>query len=753
MQDVDLTSCDREPIHIPGSIQSHGFLVAVQKDTYLIKKVSSNVGDYIGTTAAALIDQPIQHLDSFIASTVPGSALEELLNVGRRNQSYESLSPQQMQVADQDMNLIIHASGEYIVLEFEPRLTWMDVLDYQKLITRSLQEVQGAPTLQLLLDRAAKWVKSITGFDRVMVYQFMEDWHGVVVAEQKESHLEAFLGLHYPASDIPKQARQLYLRNLVRLIADVSSTSARLYPDEKPGSDILDLSDSVLRSVSPIHIEYLKNMGVMASMSISLVINGKLWGLIACHHYSPRFVDYPARTTARFISQILSATLEHHRGETDSEFANQVLSTGQQLLIQMTKDWDVAEGLVGRKDTILQLTKASGAALVFENKVYLLGTTPTEEEVRALVKWLGTLQVDNFFQTDHLPNQYSPALAYKDKASGLMVVGLSPILEEYVLWFKPEQIQLVSWAGNPEKSVSGHEEDGTIRLSPRKSFEKWTQEVKNTSLPWEDVEIAGALRLREDILHVITRKANEIRRLNEQLKHAYEELDAFSYTISHDLRTPLTTLKSYTEILLEDFGEELDEEARQIIDRILRSADRMGLLIQNVLGYSRLSRSEINRQEIPMRPVIDTLLEDLRVAITTHQPSVQIGTTPPLYGDPTMIGQIFANVISNAFKYSVSAKEPRIEINGKVEGEEVIYAVRDNGIGINMGQASKVFDLFKRLDNTGSIEGNGVGMAIAKRIVNRHNGRIWFQSKEGEGTIFYVALPVKKPAEVPANSN
>ncbi|GAB3173969.1 ATP-binding protein [Telluribacter humicola] len=747
MQDVDLTSCDREPIHIPGSIQSHGFLVAVHKDSYLIKKVSTNISQYIRASAEALIDQPVQVLDAYIASTVPGSALEELLNVGRRNQSFEWLNPQQMQVADQEMNLIIHASGEYVVLEFEPRVTWMDVLDYQKLITRSLQEVQGAKTLTLLLDRAAKWVKSITGFDRVMVYQFMEDWHGVVVAEQKEPHLEPFLGLHYPASDIPKQARQLYLRNLVRLISDVSSSSARLYPDEKPGSNILDLSDSVLRAVSPIHIEYLKNMGVMASMSISLVVKGKLWGLIACHHYTPRFVDYPARNTARFISQILSATLEHHRDETDSDFANQIYSTGQQLLIQMTKDRNVADGLVNGKDNILQISKGTGAALVFEDKVHLLGETPSEEEVQDLVKWLVSIKADNFFQTTHLPNQFVPALHYKDKASGLMAICLSPILGEYVLWFKPEQIQLVTWAGNPEKSVTGHEEDGTVRLSPRKSFEKWTQEVKNSSCPWEDIEISAALRLREDILHVVTQKANEIRRLNDQLKIAYEELDAFSYTISHDLRTPLTSLKSYTEILLEDFDEQLDDEAKHIIDRILRSADRMSMLIQNVLSYARLSRSDIKKQDIPMHTVIDTLVEDLNVAITSHKPKVTIGATPPLYGDPTMIGQIFANIISNAYKYSVASADPQIKIEGTVTGNETIYSVKDNGMGINMNQASKVFDLFKRLDNTSNIEGHGVGMAIAKRIVNRHGGRIWFQSKEGEGTTFFVALPTRESFE------
>ena len=299
LANVDLSNCDREPIHILGQIQSYGYLLAIHPDSYTIVHASENIADLIGLPYTQVLGQPLERV---VAQTdIPAARLLSMLKADDPNGSWETLNPYLMTVNGQAMHLIIHQHAGLIVLEWEPAIDTHNAdsshtLLNQRLITESLTEVQASQTLTELLQNTARRVKVITGFDRVMVYRFGADWHGQVIAEEKEAHLEPFLGLHYPASDIPKQARELYKVNLVRLIADVDSTPSRIlsqpdWSDDKP----LDLTHSVLRAVSPIHIEYLKNMGVKASMSISLIYQDELWGLISCHNTTPRFVDYPAR--------------------------------------------------------------------------------------------------------------------------------------------------------------------------------------------------------------------------------------------------------------------------------------------------------------------------------------------------------------------------------------------------------------------------------------------------------------------------
>ncbi|GAB3801830.1 ATP-binding protein [Spirosoma humi] len=737
---IDLINCEQEPIHILGHIQAYGYLIAIEPGTYSIVHVSNNIADLVGTEAAKLLGQSI---DKVLAGTnLPISTLSEILNVGQRNDSWETMNPHRLTLNGNDWNLVIHSYKGLILLEWEPIGDEHNQPINQLLISQALTEVQSSRTLNELLQNTARRVKTIIGFDRVMVYRFGDDWHGQVIAEEKEDDLEPFLGLHYPASDIPKQARELYKVNLVRLIADAGSVpSAILSRPGWPANQPLDLTHSVLRAVSPVHIEYLKNMGVQASMSISLLYRGELWGLISCHNRAPHFVNYQARQAAKFVSQLLSAALEFRKDKEDLTNLQQYQQTGRELHQQLLLNDDVVRALTKFPVTALDITGATGAALIFNNKVYRLGITPDDKQIRALAEWMGTTGTESFLQTSQLPALYPSAEAFRAVGSGLLTIVLSRELNEYLFWFKPERVEQVTWAGNPDKAITV-DDDGLRRLSPRKSFAAWTEIVRNTSEPWTEAELSVVVKLREDILQIVTRQANEIRLLNQRLQLAYEELDAFSYTVSHDLRTPLSSIRCYAEILLEEYGEDFSPDAQALFQKVIDSTDRMRRLIRHILFYSRMGRSELDTQSIDMRQLLEGIREELTVTSKERSLRIDIGDTPSIMADPTMALQLFTNLISNAAKYTQLATEAVVSIKGTQTDSEVIYSVEDNGIGFDMKHAGKIFDLFKRLENARAFEGSGVGLAIVKRIINRHQGKIWFHSEPNQGTTFFVSFPV-----------
>ena len=348
------------------------------------------------------------------------------------------------------------------------------------------------------------------------------------------------------------------------------------------------------------------------------------------------------------------------------------------------------------------------------------------------------------YQTANLPVQYAPARDYADIASGLMFTSLSHDMSEYIIWFKPELVKTVNWAGKQDQEPM-LTTDGTMRLSPRKGFSKWTEDVKFTAEEWSDVEIGGAIKLREDLIQVISKKANEIRKLNELLKEAYDELDTFSFTISHDLRTPLSSIKNYSEIILEDYGNELSGEVKELFEKVIRGTNKMASLIKNVLQYSRVGRAEIEFGIIDMDKLLQEIKEEVLAPHRHRNIELTIKNTPNIAGDRTMIMQLFTNLVGNAVKYSTNVEVSRIEVDGAIRDNFVTYCVSDNGIGIDMKYATRIFELFRRLDNVKDFEGSGVGLAIAKRIIEKHNGKIWLESKPNSGTKFYISIPVKYP--------
>ncbi len=736
---VDLSNCDREPIHIPGRVQAHGFLLAYRPGSGQIEFASENVKDFtdiaakqaIGLTMQDFMElqKPIhfraEHLEQVLAGIEAGKT-EFFVRITGKKQSF---------------NLIGHKSDELVVLEFEPVADDVTGIKLHNVIGDLINPIQQGISLSDLLTLLAKHVKNIIQYDRVMVYKYWEDWHGEVVAAEKNEDLEPFLGLHYTASDIPKQARELYLTNLVRIITDVNSVPSPLVTTAG-NNEPLDLTHSTLRAVSPMHIQYLQNMGVRASFSISLVHQGKLWGLIACHNYAPRFINFESRQACKLLAQLLSTTLNAKVDEEQALTSNQYKEEADKIFDTLYATGDVPQSLINNGRSILNIGQATGAALVFEEKIYTIGQTPSTDEIKALTRWLQSNAQTRLYHTNNLPKFYTQAAQYSDVASGLMAVELFKSNGEYILWFKPELHQTVKWAGKPQKPIEV-DTTGATRLTPRQSFAIWYEEVKHTSQSWENAEILTALRLREGILQVISQKADETRKLNEKLKEAYDELDTFSYTISHDLRTPLSIIRSYTEILMEELEEMPTKDVKAMLHRIIEGTENMESLIKEVLAYSRLSGFDASSfDDIDMSQMLNEVLQQAQSKHRNNAASVQMVQTPNIKAPRAIAKQIFGNLVENAIKYSYKQKKPSVVIKGERLENEILYEIRDNGIGIDANQGDKVFMLFKRLDNAVNYEGTGIGLATVKRLVKKIGGRIWFESELNKGTTFYVTFPI-----------
>ncbi|MBE9052889.1 GAF domain-containing protein [Nostocales cyanobacterium LEGE 11386] len=737
---VDLSNCNKEPIHIPGSIQPHGVLLALKEADLTILQISNNTFNLIGLKPEDLVNKNLNYLldseqitllkDSLTQDDLPIiNPIEFTINIGKDFVYFDG---------------ILHRSQGILILELEPRLLEKSnaFFKFYHLVKQAMSKLQLASTLTELSQILVKEVKKLTGFDRVMLYRFDENWNGTVIAEEKPEYLTSYLSLHYPASDIPKQARKLYSQNWLRLIPDANYQPAAIVPTNNPLTDEpLDLSRSVLRSVSPIHIEYMHNMGVTASMSISIMKEGKLWGLIACHHQTPKYIPYEIRNACEFLGQMTSLEMAVKEDSEDIESKIQVKYYHSKLVEYMSLENNFIDGLINNQPNILNLVNAQGAAICFNDNLFTVGITPEQQNIQDLVEWINQNLHEEIFYTDALSRIYPEAEKLRDVASGLMVLSISKTQKNYVLWFRPEVVRTVDWGGNPHKPVEV-KANGSIHISPRKSFELWKETVLLKSHPWKSYEVNAALELRSAIIGMVLRKADELAQLNIELERSNNELDAFAYIASHDLKEPLRGIHNYSNFLIEDYGETLDEEGKTKLKTLIRLTQRMEDLIDSLLLFSRLGRVDLSMQLTDINSVVHRSLDLLSARIEEMQVQIIIPRSlPTVYCDRVQIVEVFNNLIANAIKYN-DKTEKWIEIGYIDESPApMVFYVRDNGIGIQEKHFEAIFRIFKRLHGPSKYGGGtGAGLTIVKKIVERHGGKIWVESTYGEGSTFYFTL-------------
>jgi chemotaxis family two-component system sensor kinase Cph1 len=744
-KNVDFSNCDRELVQFPGAIQPHGVLLVVSEPDYLILQASANCGDLLGVEPEALLGRPIAD----VLGTKDSEFFERIASLSLDNTPVH-VSREFFTGSASGVNVFAHRCDGVLIIEvdFIAEELGTNGGSLYSDVRETIARLQATSGLQEFFDLAVARTRSFSGYDRVMAYKFAEDGSGHVIAEAKRDDLEPYLGLHYPATDIPAPARRMFSLSWLRHLPDVDYDPVPMVPENHPETGRpIDMSYALLRSVSVMYTDYLRNMGVRSTMVMPLMKDGMLWGLIsAMHHSGPRHIPYEARMAAEFLAHMLSLLMA---AKEDAEGAEQRLrmnAVNDQLVEALCREPDLHASLgdESRELNLLSLFDAHGAAVISRGEVSLLGKTPAKDDVESIARWLVTSN-EPVFSTSRLPELYPPAESFKSAASGLLSVRLSTTELEYLLWFRPEHIEIVNWAGDPKKPMKVSETDGEVRLMPRSSFALWKESVTGRSEPWTKNETEVVSELRQAIMEVILNRAVEIERANRALAEANVELDSFAYVASHDLKEPLRGIHHMASFLKRGLPEKLSSEEWQQLETILKLTRRMDDLIESLLQYSRSGRTTLEMTEADLDAELDDALMLCNGMI--NDKDIEVRRPMPLgtaHCDTVRIGELFVNLITNAAKYNDKA-ERWVEI-GVEPGRPNRYYVKDNGIGIEADARERIFEIFRRIHGPEEYGGGvGAGLTIARKIVERHGGKIWVDSEPDRGSTFYFTLGPEAP--------
>jgi len=739
--------CEAEPIHIPGGIQPHGYLLVLSEDPQnaghpagpRITQASENIAALTGESVDALLGQGLDALLGAqsarrIANAASTMQVDDApLYLG----AFEAPAGARETVR---LDTTIHRHDDALIVEMEAttqpaEAAFASMYPLARTFARGLQ---NAGTVDELAELAVREARAICGFGRVMLYSFDAEGRSHVLAEYRDEQYASFLHQLFPASDIPQQARALYLRNRIRLVSDVNYVPARLVPATNPATGrATDLTYATLRSFSPVHLEYMRNMGTQASMSVSIVVRGQLWGLISCHDHGPRRVPFSTRVALEHLGTILSLQIEAKEERAQAEYLADLRRTMARLIAAMGEHESFVAGLRAAPRDVLNFASSAGAAIVMNDQVTLMGATPDEDTVRALTHWLAE-NTSSVWATDSLMRHWPPAQAHQDTVCGVLAVPVSQIFRNYLLWFRPELTQTIKWAGEPVK-ISGA--DGAS--APRRSFSPWLETVRGRSASWRQGELEIASELRGALLNIVLRRAEERAELATELARANKELEAFSYSVSHDLRAPLRHIAGYGDLLREQEGERMSEKSRRFLNNMLDSARFAGTLVDDLLTFSQMGRAALRPAPVDLGQLVRVVAREFEADAAGRRIEWVIHDLPRVTGDAAFLQLALRNLISNAVKYTRTRESAKIEIFATRSGDEYIFGVRDNGVGFDMKYGAKLFGVFQRLHRAEEFEGTGIGLANVRRIIERHEGRTWAEGRLGEGAVFYFSLPVQ----------
>ncbi|MGK7945242.1 MAG: ATP-binding protein [Microcystaceae cyanobacterium] len=732
---------EQNPIHLSGQIQPHGVVFILNEADLSIIQTSTNTYGILGIAPQNIIGKTLDEIfDSFQIDPLKRGLTHDNLDYVNPTKLWARVSGDEYVVFD----AVFHRNFDgFLVLELEPAISQESIpfLSFYHLAKASISELQNSSAnLKDFCEIIVKEVRNLTGFDRVMLYRFDEENHGDVIAEDKVDEMESYLGLRFPESDIPAPARRLFSANYIRLIPDIYATPVSLYPEVHPDTHKpSDLTLSILRSAYHCHLEYLHNMGVESSLTISLIHEEKLWGLIACHHRTPKFVPYELRKACEFLGRVVFNEIAVKEETEDYDYRMKLATVQTQLVEKMSESDSFVKGLIEHTPNLLDLTGAQGAAIFMGEDCFTLGETPAPEDLNFLLQWVKLNSNGEVFQTDSLPRIYSDALSYKNVASGVLAIPISH--RNYVMWFRPEVIQTVNWGGDPNHAFEAVEVDGNVQLSPRKSFELWKETVRLKSLPWKSVEIKAALELRKAITNIILRQADELAQLAHDLSLSNAELKKFAYVASHDLQEPLNQVANYVQLLEMRYQEELDEDAGEFIQFAVDGVSLMQTLIDDVLAYSKVDIQGVEFELTESEKALDRALANLRGRIKENHAIITHDPLPTLMADSTQLMQLFQNLIGNAVKFR-SDRTPEVHISSQRLEDSWLFSVKDNGIGIDSRFFDRIFVIFQRLHTRDEYQGTGMGLAICKKIIECHRGQIWVESELGQGSTFTFTLPI-----------
>ncbi len=661
-----LSECDREPIHIPGSIQPHGVMLVAESASLIVRHIAGDAAKLLGIDAgvnrplAAFVGQAKAQMAERITKTATKRAFIGAVEKADRT----------------GINITSHLTGGYLILELEPKVgpekSSAELLGALEAASAAFDQ---AATLQALCDAAAIEFRKLTGYDRVMVYRFLDDAAGAVLAEDRHPDLHSFMNHHFPASDIPQQARALYIRNLLRVIPDVNYVAAVLQP-EWNASVPLDMSDSILRSVSPVHLQYLRNMGVAASASISIVKDGVLWGLIACHNETPRVIPYDVRAACRTLAGNLARQIKT-REETDAYRERlRIRGSEDETIALLSRAGALDEEIEHHLDELSRLLSGDGFAVVRGNKVSLMGSCPTEAEVSKLAAWLVGKSAETIFASNRLATVYPAAKSFEGVAAGVLALLLSAEEPWLLIWFRAEEIQIVNWAGNPHKAVDL--KPGEI-LNPRTSFEAWQETIRGRARRWTLVEMEAAARIRHDLIEV--RQNYRLKEVNRQLTETVAEknllLDQKEFLIgevNHRVQNSLQLVSGFLSFQARESG---DAEFAAAVEEARRRIMAVSLLHRSLYRGDQIGVTDGGRY-------IEELCENLIASIGAQwKPYFSLRLGPVMLPIDRVIplGLVVTELVINIAKYAYDGVAGPVEIGFSEHASKFHLVVADKGTG------------------------------------------------------------------------
>lgn len=738
-QEVTLTNCDREPVHVPGCIQPFGVLLALRPSDRTVLQVSDNTVEWLGRPPESLLGQTLAQVvgaegDALLAEAV---AQQEIGHLPRYLFTFQSPHGRLDALAHQHDGMILieaEAAGE-------PALGFHSYSE----VNRIAGSLQRTGSLYEFCDTLAHEVRGLTGLDRVMIYRFHEDLSGEVFAEAKRDDLHSYYTLRYPSEDIPHPAREIFRKIWVRPLPAVNYQQSELVPLLNPDTGHpLDMTHCFLRGASVMYTDYLRNMGVEMALTLSIVVDGQLWGLVACHHMTPKIVPWATRAACELLAQMASLQLRAVEHVEHADYRAAMDQASRDLIARMLNEDKTTSQILDGTPDAMDFIESTGTAVFEQGEWTLHGETPTIPQLGLLAEWVQDTCADapygaEIFHTHALAERFPLAKDYTAVASGLLAAPISRGGKDLILWFRAEVTKQVNWAGDPYSKLVESSPHGD-RLMPRSSFALWQESVRGQSMPWHDVEVAAARRLRLEIIEAVAARTQRVMLQNKELSVSNEELDAFAYVTSHDLREPLRGIYHYAYHLRESALKREDAESVEQAERLNRLVKRMDGLIESLLHFSRVGRVTLEQDLVDMEPMIEETLDILHARIQETRPNIRVvSPLPSAKCDAMRIREIWTNLINNALKYG--GERPVVEIGSSVTNRGLAYFVRDYGMGIAEADQKIIFELFKRLHAKDEFGGGvGAGLAIVKKIVERHGGSIWVESKIDEGSTFYFTL-------------
>ena len=722
---IDPSVCEREPIHIPGAVQPHAQLLAVDAATLRIKACSDGIADVLGRVPAELLDVAAEAaLPPLLVAGLVSARDRARVEHARAWRGLMRLGP-----GDRPFLVSAHEHAGTLIAEFEMAPERAEdygaatALDAQDAMTH----IRNAPSLVDAATACAQHIRAMTGFERVLVYRFDPDWNGEAVAESRVEGYASLLELRFPASDIPAQARALYTRAPARFVVDRDATPTALTARPAADNQAVDLTYAHSRALSPIHLEYQRNLGVNGSMSVSILVGGKLWGLVIGHHAQPHYVTPEARALAGLVTDAFALRLHELASLKAWGEQQAALEVQNELLRRLASDEDFVAALTDARDcaTLNDLVEASGAAVISGSRVAVVGAAPDAEALLDLAQWLRDSMPDGqrLFTTADLSEHWAPGQALRARASGLLAVFVGAERRHLMLWFRPEVSATVVWGGDPTKPVLA--ETGSNIVLPRRSFERWVEERRGQADPWGFWEVAAADALGTAIEGVVLRQGRKIVELSNKqrdLTHALEQREILAREIDHRVKNSLQIV-----------GGVMLMQARAVDDPAAKAAfqDTYTRVMSVARVHDALQHAE-DAETVDLGQTIRLLCGDIAAGISERSDRLTVEAEPGLMvpsRTAVALALIATELVTNAFKYAYPAGEGgAVEVRVEKRDGHLRLSVGDRGRGLPEGW------------NTRPRKQGGLGMKVIHAMLARIEGAMTVDDGDGPGTRFIVTI-------------